>query len=428
MLARWLTDRRFLPLCLILFVVLRLGVALLFPVTPVSDSAFYVDRAREMAAGLGYQEQGHPTAYWPVGYPALLAGGYWLTGSMPLTIIALNLAAGLATFWLLGVIGRRVSIPAAGIRFAQLALTLYPNHITYTGQALSEVVYTALILGGMALMLRGPRLANLALAGLVLGFATYVKAQTTAFPLGVLIAMALLERANRRWSLLAGGALLYAVMFATVLPWSLRNAEQLGHFVLVSTNGGPTLLDGNNDIADGGSTNMYANPALKPLIDSLPVPFEDRIARQVEWDQATRAAARAWIADNPGQFAALLPRKALKLWLVDGEGFWAHEAQYTAHAAVLKGLRIANQGYYGFILLLALPGLWAGLAGWLRGDPARAPLLYLSLFAVFTTLVCMAFSGQIRYHFPAMPFLMLAGGWTLMRRSGGLAGGRDRPI
>ena len=68
------------PALFALALVSRLVFVVLLPQDPVSDGEWYMVRAAEMARGMGYQEAGHPTAFWPVGYPALLAGSMMLVG------------------------------------------------------------------------------------------------------------------------------------------------------------------------------------------------------------------------------------------------------------------------------------------------------------------------------------------------------------
>jgi hypothetical protein len=80
---------------------IRLGVAVFLPIEPMSDSAWHVARATDLAAGMGYQEGGYPTAYWPVGWPAILAGAFVLAGSMPVAIVGLNLLGAAAIMLLL---------------------------------------------------------------------------------------------------------------------------------------------------------------------------------------------------------------------------------------------------------------------------------------------------------------------------------------
>ena len=80
----WLDHRCFVPACLLLFGALRLALILGAPVAPESDAAWYYHRA----AGEGYQHDGTPTAYWPVGYPGVL--GVWVRATETRARFALN--------------------------------------------------------------------------------------------------------------------------------------------------------------------------------------------------------------------------------------------------------------------------------------------------------------------------------------------------
>src|SRR5438067_2135180 len=86
--ARWVV-----PAIFALAIGLRLLLMIVMPQLPMSDGLWYMDRAHEMARGLGFQEQGRPTAFWPVGYPAALAASMIVTGPSLLGPMALNLAA-----------------------------------------------------------------------------------------------------------------------------------------------------------------------------------------------------------------------------------------------------------------------------------------------------------------------------------------------
>jgi glucose-6-phosphate-specific signal transduction histidine kinase len=83
-----------------------------------------------------------------------------------------------------------------------------------------------------------------------------VKAQTlVVVPLIFAIRLWREPEALRRLPMLvAQGALVVALALLTVSPWTLRNHREMGAYVLVSTNGGITLLTGNNDSARGDFT------------------------------------------------------------------------------------------------------------------------------------------------------------------------------
>ena len=49
----------------------------------------------------------------------------------------------------------------------------------------------------------------------------------------------------------------------------------------------------------------------------------------------------------------------------------------------------------------------------IRRDWQRAPLALLGCMPAFVTLTAFGFTGQIRFHFPAMPFIAAAAGIAL---------------
>ena len=129
-LAAILSAQRFVLICFAGFVVTRLAVLLLLPITPSSNSAWYVGRAMEIASGEGYHEGPWPTAFWPVGYPAFLAGVFVLFGKHLLAAKLANLALSCGIFWLTYrlacALSRRDRLAAC---IAVLLLTIYPNQI-----------------------------------------------------------------------------------------------------------------------------------------------------------------------------------------------------------------------------------------------------------------------------------------------------------
>ena len=71
---------RFLILAAVLFLAPRIGWMLAVDAAPMSDQLWYFERAVGMLNGEGYAVQGQPTAFWPVGYPAFLAGLFAVFG------------------------------------------------------------------------------------------------------------------------------------------------------------------------------------------------------------------------------------------------------------------------------------------------------------------------------------------------------------
>ncbi len=400
-----IASRYFIAACFALFLLLRLALILLIPVTQESDAAQYFRLAQSIGAGAGYTEHGMPTAYWPVGYPGFLGGLFAVFGSHPVVGQLANLTLAAASFFLVLGLTRRIFQSETTARVAVLLLALYPNHIAYTPLLLTELLFTLLVLAGCWLaMFHGGRRAAI-VAGLIFGLATLVKPQTLLLP-AMLILLGLMSRSGRLevHRRLRNGLLLYLALMAVLVPWSARNFLVLGSPILVSTNGGVNLLIGNNPSADGG----YLED------DALLAQRRFSLADQVAADQRAKALATQWIAAHPRRFLELMPLKALRLWGWDGEADWSYRigfANYHAFANVFRGVRAANQVYYFGLLALFLASI-----AMLPGRLARltVPWIFFGYaFVLYTTLISLIVFGAPRFHFPLMPWIIMYASWVV---------------
>lgn len=393
----------------------RLAMCLL-DITPSSDADWYFHRAIGLAAGQGYLSiHGAPTAFWPPGWPMTISLAFRLFGPGLLAIKLLNLAAAALTGWLvLDLCPRLFNARGAG-RLGLLLLALYPNNIGYMPLALTETFYTALLLLGCWLLIARRGALWLVLAGLVFGVATLVKAQTlVCVPL--ILAIELLrgwEGWQAMWQRVPVVALRFMVIVAcaglVVAPWSLRNQRELGHMVLLSTNGGITLLTGNCDACNGGY--VVDIPEVRQL--------DARGLDEVAYDAEAKRMGVDWIRTHPARFLAMMPVKLVKLWGPDGESQWAYEtglANYVSHATLFRAVRVVNQIWYWSLLLggalaaiLIIRRRHRAGQGWV--DWWLLPYC----IAAYLSAVIMLFSGQTRYHFPAMPLLCVATAWWLIQ-------------
>lgn len=414
--ACFATARWVVPAILLLAIALRLGVILAFPITPRTDSFWYLERGREIAAGMGYQEGGFPTAFWPVGYPALVGLATWLFGPTLLGPILFNLIAQGATILLILWLARRLGAGEGAARVAALLYALYPAHIAYSGDTAAETTATAVMLAGIALVVKGRRRIGWALVGgLVLGLAMLMRPQMMLFPPFLVGALWLARGVEWRRALVLL-ALIVAGMTVAVAPWTMRNQALLGAPVLVSTNGGIALQAGANDLADGG----YFQIEKSPLWAQVGIPFADRVERQVEIDRRLKAMATGWIGDHPVRWGLLGVRKMALLWLKDSDGFWSLDASHPERATLWKVLQGLNQLFYMAVLALALIGTTrAARAAW-RGRKG-AEMLVAAVVPVFCTVLAFGFTGQTRYHYPAMPFVMILAAWMIARMCEGRA-------
>lgn len=410
-LERLLMAKGAVPALIGLAVLLR-TLVLFIDVTPMSDAGWYFSRATSIARGDGYTEVGLPTAYWPPGYPLTLAVLFRTFGPSVVVAQLFNLACAAATGWLTLDIGRRIFRSEAAARLGLLLFAIYPNSIGYTPLLFTETYFTMLLLAGCwtVLVLKGPW--RIVAAGAIFGLATLVKAQSLVL-VPMLFALVLLQgglTGSRFLSVSMQATATLLVCAAAVFPWSYRNHALLGEWIAVSTNGGLTLLTGNNPSAQGDYTPD------DPLVTSI----QRTVGNQVEVDREAKRRAFAWIGDNPGAFVGLIPKKLFRLWAPDGEAEWFYQsgyADYEAHAVLFRTVRFLNQAYYlSLMSAFAFAGILLAWKPERRADTLPGWRWLPFLVALFPTLIAVVFSGQSRFHFPVMPLVVITVGWLVMHR------------
>jgi len=395
----------FVPLVLALAVALRLAWVAVLPVQPVSDCRWYFDRALGLAGGHGYAVGDRPTAFYPVGYPAVLAGLFTLLGPSlavaKLANVGFQLGILLLSYRLAVLLFGSVAVG----RITLAALAVYPNHLSYTALTCSESASLFVLLAGIALMsvavLSWPRAC---LAGATFALATVMKPQVVLLP--VLLGVALIRRmpgGGPRRRYVAGLVLLYLVLAAALAPWIGRNYRVFDAFVFISTNGGVNLLVGNHAKATG----MYSLPEELPALSG-------RARNEHEKDIEARRLALRFMLERPADTVRLWPWKLYHLYGRDGDGLAWSLLGIPADRDELRTLvwRAAqiNRPYYWALLgtaLLSILGLTVS-GGWSRLG-GLCPTLGLWV-TVYFTAVYLPYFGDPRFHFPVMPWLAMYAG------------------
>jgi hypothetical protein len=401
---------------LIVAFALRLAWVLAVRTSPPTDWLVAGDQysywyyGHEIAEGRGYvgYVTGQPTAYYPIGFPAILAALFWVVRVTPLPdeyMLATNMlhvVVGTASVALAYVIGRRLFGRLGGLLGA-VVLAVFPNLVYQVASVQLETMFIFWCLAALAIIVthdwaRGlPSTRRLLAFGLVLGVSVLVRPFSIWFVAALLVA-ALLARGGWVRSLRVAAVPLVVVLLMSV-PWTVRNAIRMDAFVPTSTNTGDTLcLDRSLD-ATGGFRWATHEGCADP---DLP---------EVERSRESTRMAIEFVMDHPTRELQQIGRRAKLMFGSDNDGVLAVNtlgggpvmAEDTA-----ASLEDVADAAFDVVLVLAGAGLVVLVATGRRRRP-EAALVLLSMGALIA--VPLLLWGNPRFHLPVSPFLaILAGG------------------
>lgn len=361
------------------------------------DASGYWELGRRIAAGKDYQLYTPPRRVLRMpGLPLLLAAtiriaGESLTAARVLLAVVGATACGLV--YLLGreLVDRRVGLIAAGLAAAS------PAFIGFSPLILSETLFAALMLLSLLAAARfliesgvtvsstlpavgdASRPGRLTLLSVAMTVGVTVAAACYVRPSWLLIglffpAIHFLRADDRRWAFLCG-VVTAAAMFATLLPWAVRNRRVTGHWVWTTLWVGPSLYDGLNPGATGDSNmQFYDDDDLlsRPGLSEYDV---DRHYRKKAWD---------FVRNNPWRAIELGVLKSVRYWKP-----WpnAEQFQTSRYAIPIAAFSI-------LLFTTAIAGVWTHRSQFWLMTLTVGPIVYFALIhAVFV--------GSLRYRLPA---------------------------
>ena len=378
----------------------------------LNDPSMYTLLADIMADGGGYtRPTGEPFAYYPVGFPATVAGLKKLqdiTGQDRdiFSIKMMNGVFGAITTVLVFLLASRLVDRRTGLAAAALH-AIFPSQVFYTGTILSEPQFTMLFMLAMLVLAWDPwkrdgmSYTRLFAAGLVLSAATMTRGITLVFPL-LLLAIWLFYLHSKQRALLQT-LVLFAGVAVLVVPWSVRNSLQFETLVGPSTNLGDDLCIGNFEGSDGRFT---ITGKCFEGVEGL-APDEVEIKRNRE---GVRIALED-VVSSPARMPKLVAQKAYWLLYKDDDGLWAAES-YGNDWFISQPRRdilafAANSIYYATGALV----VFGGAAFALSRDLRRA---FVLLSMLYILAVPLAFFGDPRFHYPAIPLAIIIAAATVI--------------
>ncbi|MEX0786353.1 MAG: glycosyltransferase family 39 protein, partial [Dehalococcoidia bacterium] len=355
---------------------------------------------------------GDPTAFWPPGYPLLLAAAYTVFGQSIAVAQALNVVLATATVGLVYLIGRE-TLGARPALVAAAVVAAFPSLVFFTAVTLSETAFAFLALSAVYLLVleakapttgAGQRASRssartlrlLFAAGLILGLASLTRGQALLLPL---VAVPFWLRSGAGWPRVgANVAVLVLGIALIVVPWTVRNAIELDSPVLISTNAGVDFWIGHHEgaVGDFGATGgdelVFSHPELSG------------VEREVQVNLDGLREGLEYAVTHPLQELALPFQKLFWLYYNDEEGLKWNDG-HRGQPFMAQGLRNALLGLSNVYYVALLTFVALGVRLWFSvREPGR--VLLVSLVA-YWTLVHLVFFGDPRFHAPIMPVAAL---------------------
>ena len=349
-----------------------------------------------------------PSAYFAPGFPYFLALVDILDGHETRRDGAIHPARisqavlGTITVALIGLVALELFGEVAGL-IALVLAAVYPVLIELSVTLVAENLLTALVLAAVyaALRVRRARSAWASYAwvagtGVLAGLATLTHENGIVLLIPLILAV-WSGRPRLRPRSLAAPVLLIATVALTIVPWTIRNAVVMHHFIPVSDEAGITLV-GTYNVASAADPQLaykwrvfYGIPGERALIRESPTLTEPQIGARLE------RQALHYISAHPFSPFAVAFHNTLRMFELEGSFAWQASA-----AAVSLPTNTARVGIFSFWLLclLAIAGAFTRLA---RSAPTWVwvvPLL-LALSVVVVNV------ETPRFREPVDPFLVL---------------------
>lgn len=384
---------------------------------PANDAFEYDYIARSIADGNGYPPtgyllQGGPTAVRGPGYPYSLGTVYGLSGDSLTAGRLLGVALGGLSVLLLYLIAKRIWGRRVGLVTAALA-AIFPPLVLLSRDLVSETLFIPLELAALLCVLNfrrsGGALRWAVAAGVLCGVAGLTRntgfALALPVALGVWTARPLLKPASLTAPLLA-----LACAALTIAPWIVRDANEFGRFVPVTTSAGFGSAGTYNEDSyrDPNSHGAWRNPQAVPTLTPL---FATPGLDEAEVDARLRQKALDFAGQHPGYVAETSAWNLLRLFEIAGGSVVDAQGQAVADRGIGSATPTTERIGLAIVVILALIGVVAIAKSkpWRPDGPPRIPHgpLFLWLVPILMILIATPIAGLPRYRLPADPFLLI---------------------
>jgi len=370
------------------------------------DSRYYHEGANLLAKGKGFidpylfldagkavQAADHPPLY--IVYLALFS----LVGLTGATAHMLASAAvGVITVIVIGLVGREIAGPRAGV-IAAFVAAVYPNLWAYDGALESETMAqlgVALILLAAYVWWRTPTRRGAAFVGAAVAFAALARAELILLALLLLVPLFVLRKGLERREQLLQLLFSWGAVALLVAPWCIYNLTRFERPVLLSTGLETTVDSASCDDTYYGPFTGYWS---RRCVDDA----RAKAGLAADADRSVIAAAyrddaEHYIRDNLSRVPTVVAARIGRI-----TGLWNLDQQ--AHLDFFPGgreLELAWAAWWAYFALAVLSFPGAVLLR-RRGVPIL-PLIAFPVLVLITTVVTF---GLVRYRATAEPSLVI---------------------
>ena len=366
---------------------------------------------------------------WSPGAPLIYAGAYYVTGGVRDGVArGVEALFGTAAIILAYLLAFRLSRRRAAPLIAAALVAFYPPFIHSTGALMSEppAIFTlpAAVLAFWWADGRDEWWAWIP-AGLLLGLTALIRPEYMV--VAALFVLFLLVRAwmkrGPKQAIIATIAMGLAIL-VPIVPWTIRNHNDLGRWVPISTGSGKALFVGSNLPADGDYKRVKAQlleeqrgitlaPDSAELEKVDPVPLFDEAARQyriendlpdLTRDQALGRLGKEnlqdYLTEQPLDYIGMSFRKVWRMW-----GSGVGEAMSSPLGALIQKLLVLAGlialGWLGWkrrweAIALAIPILTVTAVGAATLAPARRNEILMTLVLPLAAVALAEAAGWIR--------------------------------
>jgi 4-amino-4-deoxy-L-arabinose transferase-like glycosyltransferase len=390
-LFKLMENRRYYYWILLLALVPRILWSVAVPVIPLADSYAYDVFAQNLVNCQNYGWTCHePSAYWPVGTSFIYSLFYQVFGHSYGPIVIFHILVALVTIGLTMVLadrwfGRQVAA------LAGVFMAIWPSQVQMTTILASEPIFNALVVVVLVIWLNNNwnLLARGAIGGVLLAGTCYVRPTALLIPILLLFSSYIDTRQIKR-SLVSTGIML-TLMGILIAPWSLRNYNAFGEFVLISTNGGSNFWMGNNPESTGAA---------------MLLPSDTNDMNEAERDRYLNEKAKAYIKEKPILFVRNFFRRIFDTHSRESISVvWNEDGLISRYGkSIIMPLKLLNLIYWVFMLALGLLGIFLLVAqsGFLS-TIAHPPVLFWFYYVIVHGITV----SQDRYHFPSIPMIAI---------------------